>query len=1181
MRLKKLELYGFKSFAQKTKLEFGQGVTAVVGPNGSGKSNISDAIRWALGEQNPRQLRGNKMEDIIFNGTNQRKPLGMSEVVLHFDNQEGILPVDYNEVTVTRRIYRSGESEYLLNNSPCRLKDIYELFAGTGVGRETYATIEQGKIELLTSSRPEERRLVFEEAAGILKYKNRKREALNKLGEVSQKLVRLDDLLREISTQLIPLGEAKDKAILFQNFYQELQEKEKKLALHKWANLKQEEQSFLDKKKQYQSKLENLEANHRETNEEFDQVRKNLEENQIELDKVQELIHKSLSKLDLLEMEIKIALEKEQDYLEKIKVLEQRNSVLANTYIETEKEIESQKQGKEKHEFAIQSLENEEREIGSSIDEKQNCLIKLEQHLENLKGELIEILNAKAKKQYEVRNLENSQELMDKKKRHLIEEEKRIKDRYQELRNNKEKLNESIHAKQKSFSTIQEQLEQLVNDIITSKSEIQSIEQEIAQDGKRQESLRSRLNLLLEMERSLEGYNKGVKTLLQDKSLAPRICGTVAKLIKVEEKYEKAIEVALGQALQNIVTPTEKDAQQLIEYLKKTSGGRATFLPLNVINGSKFHLEHSEYCLGLGVDLIDFQPEYTKLMNYLLGRIAIAANLDSALILAKKTQNKIKIVTLDGDVINPGGAMTGGSWGGKQLGLLGRMREIKELEQSVLALTQKLLAKEEKLSAKKKELECLELNHVKNKKEIDSLTLILRDLVQEGHSLAKEEDGLKQEEELLVWEKEQLVSEETKISAQAKAEQEVFHQLEKNKDSLEKEIIDGQKTLNQEKEQLEKVKETLTQLKINLAAKKQDGISKEREIKRLEAGLKEIDREKESNQEESIRVEGALLNLKKEIKQKKEERVGWLNKKEKESLSLSKLREENLLLKEQELNLEKKKKALDKALNNLEKEWFQEASALARIETELRHHLETIKNSYDFCPLEILPDYILDKKEKTALEETAKERQEKIRELGTVNLGAIEEYQNLKERHDFLLEQYKDLQGAKQSLEKLLQEIDEIMEKKFLETFGQVQDEFKQVFKRLFNGGKAELSLSEPDKVLTTGIDITVQPPGKKLQNLSLLSGGEKALTAVALLFAILRTNPSPFCLLDEIDAPFDDANVQRVAELLKEMSGRIQFIIITHRKGAMEVADALYGVTMEEAGVSRLVSVRLEEQAS
>jgi len=1183
VRLKRLELYGFKSFAQKTKLELGEGITAIVGPNGSGKSNLSDAIRWALGEQSPRQLRGSKMEDVIFGGSSSRKALGLAEVALYFDNEDGSLPIDFNEVSVSRRIYRSGESEYHLNNSPCRLRDIYDLFAGTGVGRETYATIEQGKIDLLCSGRSEDRRVVFEEASGILKYKHKKKEALSKLADTAQKIVRLNDLLREITGQLAPLEIARDKALCYQKCSAELQELERLLALDIMAHLQEKYHSCLQQEESYQEKMEQLQLVRQTTEEELEQSAAFLEAIQAKLSQVQEEYHGLLSQIELLQMEMKMAKEREVECLERQSRLRQREENFAQSVQQLEGEIREETQFLEQMTKEMTFLTGREKEQKKVLEEEQKALKKREEYLDYLKGELIETLNLRAKKQYEVKNLQNNRQALEKKKARLLQEEEDFSRRKKELAQEQEQMLQEKEAKKIAVKTLEEEVPTLQEGHAADRKSLIAQTDLILQLEKDGQSCQSRLNLLLEMERSLEGYAKGVKAVLQaarkNSSLGQGISGTVAELIKVPEKYEKAIETALGPALQNIVTKTEKKAQELIEYLKAAKSGRATFLPLNVIQGSRQKVAPMSGVLGLGVDLVEFASQYQAVMEYLLGRIVIVEDLEKALAVSQKQNYKLRIVTLEGDVITPGGAMSGGSLGGKQLGFLGRMREMEQLSQNLEEIKKKLVQEQDRKKEQEKLLAKLEETLQKKQEELRQHKFALQSLEKDWLAKEKATTKLNQEEELMIWEQKQWEQEEELLKKQEAEGWDNCNSLEKNKERLEEEINFNQQDLLEKTNLLEKSKEELTQLKVQLAFLTQKKANGELNQAKNKSRLQELLAEGQLNEQETAKLLEQAENIRQERLQKKAKLENLGEEKEKTAQAVAQLKEEEEQGKNKVKEKEKSKKSLERTWTNLEKEWIQLAGEKGRLEGDLAHQLIELKFTLEF-PWETA-DFLLAAEKKAQFQQEALHWREQISQLGMVNLGALEEYARLKKRHDFLEEQARDLQAAKKSLEKLLTELDEIMEKRFLETFLCIQEEFKTLFQRLFNGGKAQLSLAEPENTLETGIEIMVQPPGKKLQNLTLLSGGEKGLTAVALLFALLKVNPSPFCLLDEIDAAFDDANVKRVADLLKEFAQEIQFLVITHRKGIMEEADALYGVTMEEAGVSHLVSVKLTERAS
>ena len=1171
MRLKKMELYGFKSFARKTVIEFGQGITAVVGPNGSGKSNVADAVRWALGEQSAKQLRGSKMEDVIFNGSRNKKGLGLAEVSLFFDNTDGLLAVDYNEVVITRRMYRSGESEYKLNNNLCRLKDIHELFMGTGIGKETYATIEQGKIDNLTSTRAEERRQVFEEAAGILKHKYKKKEALSKLGDVEQKILRLEDILKEIKQQLLPLQQQKEKAECFREYSSVLEEAERKTALNKWRILQEEKQRLNALKLENQTKHELLAG-------ELAELAVSLTAEEQKIKQNEELLTANLLKQQEIEGKAAFCRERIESTAGQLRELQEREK---NSQQKKE-QLLTALAGEEKEKLAYhKELAELERKLsicgdeltllGGRVAEQEGAVQKKVQAIEDLKGDLIELLNEKAKRQYELQRLAGQEKEHIKRLEQLEEKEQRLKadcgkaaDKIIELKEKQEKLmTDQAAGLQKEHSL---------------KAEITLLQEKLLERQKAWQEQESRLNqaksrqkVLAELEQSLEGYYKGTKSILKS-NLKERFLGTVAQLITVEKRYETAIEIALGGSLQNIITPTEKDAQSLIAYLKKTNGGRATFLPLDRVHGEKKQIGQMKGLIGVAADLLRFAPQYEGVINQLLGRILISDNLANASEIALNTGQRYKIITLDGDVISPGGAMTGGSFAAKQNGLLSRKRELEDLNFTITGLEEQQGKERRAISGLKKQEEERKAEQGKIHEELLRLDFALKQLKQElseaevgKEQLVKEQEGLqwqnRQAEEAGESRKQEELREEARLAE--------IRQTEDSKRDLIKHYQEEETGLRQE---LEKINEEFMNLKLEVNSGEKDRLHLLSLISRLEKTI--ADRQQEL----------ALCSRNKEEEKHKIEALNRIiSEGEQETELLAREKQKNIAVK---AALEKEKAELYDELHSLkqtlaEKNKIREkyAKSLLCLASQQAKQEERMKQQEvwltENCS-EPYPCVSLTAEEEAELGQRTALYRRKISELGTVNLGAVEEFNKLQERYSFLDVQYTDLKDARSSLDTLLLELDEIMEKNFLAAFDAIKEAFAKTFQQLFGGGSAQLFLSEPQAVLTSGVEVMVQPPGKKLQSLSLLSGGEKALTAVALLLAILEVRPSPFCLLDEADAALDDKNVQRVAELLKEMAETVQFIMITHRKGAMEIADALYGITMED-GVSSLLSVKLE----
>lgn len=1184
MFLKSLEIRGFKSFADKTELKFRKGVTAVVGPNGSGKSNISDAVRWVLGEQSIKVLRGGKMEDVIFAGTQFRKPVGLAQVSLTLDNSDEKLATEYNEVTVSRRIFRSGESEYLINNSKCRLKDVTNLFMDTGIGKEGYSLIGQGKIEAILSGRPEERRSLLEEAAGIVKFKNRKEEAEKKLSNTDENLVRINDILSTYEERIEPLRIEREKALEFNELSKDLKKKEVSLIVHVIKNMEDELKSFNedlearikeieDKRKEIASDKEKLRA----LEENIEEIeKKNLEEKE-QYYSLKELVSEDEKNIDLCNERIKNLEEKINrnnyelsDIENKIKQINENKILLEE---ELNKRLEEQKSRNDDIEKLIENNLKSSEELKS-----------IEKELKVLKEGEFELLR---------NNSEIKNEITILKKDISLREEK------------KETLNSSISSLEHNIVINSATHEGLNNDVERQKDKIRSLELEISEDKKKIGVLSANLTkkenelrelnsviakldankaMLENLEKHYEGYNRPVKSLMesihQDRIASANDTKVLGEVFTVERKYETAIEIALGAAISNVITKNEEIAKVLIGYLKKNNLGRATFLPLNIIKGRKLELDKSitgaEGYVGIGSDVISYEKEYDNIMNYVLGRTIICTNMDCALNIARIGKYNYKIVTLEGEVINPGGALTGGSIKGKNSNVLGRKREIEEL---TIDIQNKKNRYEELASL---------VQNIKNEiKGLDEGTLNKRDEVHEKNiELAKKEseiqvlksdtDKLKRNLAIAKEELEKTINEKNNLLERLKVKETEIESLENENISNKSKGIELQEVINTKAQEVSENEANLTDMKINKATLDEAIQNRKNELIRMDSEIQNVTDKNEFLNKENFENKNGIERLKNEIEVKnkniKENAIKIenleVNFKDDELLK-EKLKQEfkekdNLIrgildeisLKEMEVN----KKQVIKAKKESDKE---------HVYAKLNEELElTYAEALDICEPVVNEE---------ALKQEISSTKSKITRLGIVNLAAIEEYEEIKEKYEFMSTQAEDLENAKKELISVIEDMTNEMKNVFKENFKILNYNFNETFKDLFKGGSAELILGEGDE-LTANIDINVEPPGKKLQNINLMSGGEKVLSAIALLFAILKMKPTPFCILDEIEAALDDANVYRYAEFLKLFSQNTQFIIITHRKGTMEVSDIIYGVTMEEKGISKVVSVDLTE---
>lgn len=1181
MFLKRLDIIGFKSFADRIGVDFVQGVTAVVGPNGSGKSNITDAIRWVLGEQSAKSLRGSKMEDIIFAGSDTRKPLNYAEVTLTLDNQDEGLSIDYNEVSVTRRVTRSGDSEFLINKQPCRLKDIIDLFMDSGLGREAFSIISQGKVEEILNSKAEDRRTIFEEAAGVLKYKNRKKKAEAKLVETQDNLNRVNDILHELEGQVEPL---KIQASMAKDYLEKKEELEKiEVALtvydiedlhQKWTRVS----THIAEHQQDEIKLsEQLQVKEAKIEETRDHITA-LDESITDLQNV--LLHAS-EELEKLEGRKEVLKERKKN-------ASQNRAQLEKSIAELTEKISQLKNNRDIQADLVNKLTVQVNTLQSQLKEKQEKLAlfteNMDEKIESLKSEYIELLNDHAGAKNELKYIDQQIEKQETKSSRLdsenvkfIEERQIAQEKMLQVQTLLEKVQKNLSNQVASFREKQRKLENVKNNY-------QKQEKTLYQAYQILQQAKSRKDMLEEMEEDYSGFFQGVKEILKARGKKLQgIEGAVAELVTVPKEYETAFETALGGALQHIVVDNEQNARMAIQFLKQNSFGRATFLPLSVIKGRLFStsqlssIQNHPSLVGSAVDLVSFDPKYSEVISNLLGNVVITKDLKGANELAKILQYRCRLVTIDGDIVNPGGSMTGGAQKQKTSSLLTRKGELEDLKEKLIVMSEKTSSLE---------------SHVKSLKED------VKTHEQELEAMRKYGEELRQEEQTLKGDLREAEFEAKNINDRLK-----IYDLEKCQ------LIDEQKALTNRKGELDKAitdykdkvasldvqidrlteqktndissKETLTieitDLKVEFAAKNEQFVNTKERFALIVEELKESEERlalyKEdlmlltSEMEGSTSGEEQLEVAAKRKQQDKEETISLISSRRQERLQM------HSALEDAEIEA-KEIKRLHKGMVEVLKD---EEVKINRLDVELENKLAHLREEYllsfegakEQYPL-VLP--VDEARKKVKLIKLA------IDELGSVNIGAIEEYDRVSERYEFLNEQKNDLQVAKDTLYQVIDEMDIEMKKRFEHTFNGIREHFEPVFQALFGGGRADLKLTNSEDLLNTGVEIVAQPPGKKLQNLGLLSGGERALTAIALLFSILKVRPVPFCILDEVEAALDEANVFRFSQYLKRFSVETQFIVITHRKGTMEEADVLYGVTMQESGVSKLVSVRLED---
>jgi chromosome segregation protein len=1184
MYLRRLELQGFKSFADKTGLEFVKGITAVVGPNGSGKSNISDSIRWVLGEQSARSLRGGKMEDIIFAGSDARKAVNFGEVSLTLDNSDQTLPLDFTEVTVTRRIHRSGDSEYFINKQACRLKDITELFMDTGIGKEAYSIIGQGRIEEILSSRSEDRRGIFEEASGIVKYKSRKKEAEKKLAETEQNLLRIHDLVSELEDQIEPLKEQSHKAVQFKQFREQLTASEISLYVHQIEQLHQswtEANDALAGLQREQTELSTVVSKHDAQLEEKRLLSRRLEE---ELEALQGAL-----------LRLSEDAEKGEGHSE---VLKERGRNLTANREQLQLTIQAQEKRIADKELEMNTYRSKLDESARQFSELQDKVSAEEQRLagvngtlshakeEQLKADLFDVLNRMAQSRNEIRYSEQHVESISRRVDRLEEERAKWVEQREAMVRRRKELQEKIELMGLELEHIRNQYI-VLGEELKQKQGLQSEAQLTVRKWEQKlEALLSRRDTMKELQNDYDGFAHGVREVLKAKGRKDGlrgIHGAVAELIRVPEELETAMETSLGAAMQNIVVDNEANGREAIAFLKKRQLGRATFLPLNVIRGRHIHaneraaVQAVEGFIGIASELISYDAQYESIIGSLLGHVIVARSLEQANRIAAKCQYRYRVVTLEGDIVNAGGSMTGGSVHKKGANLLGRNRQIEELEKEIASSEQQLRLLQGKADELKREIvertEGLEeLRRQGEQRRIDE-----QQLRGDLNQLDSETKNVEAQELLSSQDHASLGKEMEEHRAKRAAAEAVLEGLAAEEQELQKRIAEAEAERKAGEARKEELNTYLTGLKVQAASISQERQSLMEQIRRMEAERRELLNEKEASLQQ-------LEQMGQEFTALEQQTVQWI-----EQLN-------SLKLQRQECSEQTEFKRAERAetLKRLEEEENKTREERVRLrQTEEKLHLIEVKVNrldveLDNLLKKLADDYELSyelAKERYPIPEDLAGTQNQVRDLkrqiamlGDVNLGAIEEYARVSERFDFLSTQKNDLIEAKTTLYHVIREIDEEMSKRFLHTFQEIRSHFSVVFSKLFGGGRADLILSEPDNPLDTGVDIVAQPPGKKLQNLQLLSGGERALTALALLFAILQVKPVPFCVLDEVEAALDEANVSRFASYLREFSDDTQFIVVTHRKGTMEEADVLYGVTMEEGGVSKLVSVRLDE---
>lgn len=1180
MLLKKIEIFGFKSFPEKVEIELSPGITGIIGPNGCGKSNFSDAVRWCLGEQSIKTLRGSRMEDMIFNGTDQRKPISFAEVSLLFDNLNPELNVDFTEVNVTRRLFRSGDSDYLLNKAPCRLKEITELFHDTGVGKEAYSFIGQGKIDQILSARPEDRRNIFEEAAGVYKYKSRKKETLRRLKETADNLLRVSDLIEELNHQLGPMEE---QAVLAREYITcrdrlkhleigvlaseigevtqrkiNLQERLDKLSLEifkKYSLINQLDSVIAEQKLKVSTEEEEISK----LREKLYQIEGALKKKNSDTELFQE-------KLSNLQNQIKELGLTREEHQEKLIIIKEKKSGTKNILLELDKTAADLVKELVQNEKQLQELENTAKETTQKIEEE------LDHVLQGIEEKSLKLKKTQLEEEYSKSRLEE-----------II---KGIRDKESELfdlkskKVHREKLStqkkEELLAREKDYRETVENVRAWEGRVTSKQGKLRDICAQL-------EKTRAYLDALLGMQQKFEGFNEAVKAVLKIKrdnfASAEGVEGVVADLLKVPEKFEKAVEAALGSAAQHIVTRDENTAKEMITYLKELKKGRATFLPLSLITGGakKMSAPKEKGIIGWAKELVSYETDYEKVFDQLLGNVLLAEDLDSALGAARKLKLKYKIVTLEGDVIFPGGAITGGSYQRARPGLISRKNTLQKNQQREKELDLEAQSLQSELDHIVKEKDLLEESRIDKGELLNRLKQEMQKMEEDHQFLLGE---IKKTEKSSKELGEFKGLEEGKINQNRYRQKELAQELKELKEQRERleEQFNQEKSAQMEmnKEITQKDKET-ARLKVEIASK-----NKEKEL--IYEKLQDLDKEIVFLESKISGIEHKTSVLSQNIKEvsfsikRTEKEIAQLeNSQDTVSNRFSRLREQTRDLTTSLTDNENQGRTHRRALQTREKKKHETELEIARLETEIKNYSRRLREEFALTLKEAF-DYSIEVGDEKARSEI-RELKNRISDFGSVNTGAVQEYEKLLTRVEFLKQQRDDLRDAKNTIHKVIQELDSKMREKFLDSFNQVKTIFSSVFKDFFMGGRAYLKLTDPNDVLESGVEIIAQPPGKKLQNLSLLSGGEKALTAIALLFSIIKVKPAPFCILDEIDVSLDGMNLKRFLNYLKVLSDNTQFILITHRRSTMESAGVLYGVTMEEPGVSKVFSLRLPDE--
>ena len=1179
MYLKSIEVQGFKSFANKIKFQFHNGITGIVGPNGSGKSNVADAVRWVLGEQRIKQLRGASMQDVIFSGTELRKPLSYAYVAITLDNSDHQLAIDYDEVTVSRRLYRSGESEYAINGTICRLKDVNELFYDTGIGKEGYSIIGQGQIDAILSGKPEERRELFDEAAGIVKFKRRKVASEKKLAEEQQNLVRVKDILGELEKQIGPLERQSEKAKIYIRKKEELKTLDVNMFLLENNSIKEQLSKVEENHTIASGQLVEVTGKYEHTKEEYEQIAETLETLDRSIEEERKILADTGIVRGRLEGDINVLREQIKSIQANEAHLNQRKETVSGQIAEKEKEAAGMTEKKQSVDKQLEDAVKEKDILREALTGIQDEIADLNSKIEGNKNQIIQSLNERATIKSRLERIDTLSEQNGIRKAELTS-------KLVSAKTDEEKRQDELVRLEKEFETISEGIEKLnasqkEKEALSAeyKEKMQKMDNELRDTQVSYHQDKTKLESLSNLTERYEGYGGSVKRVMEQKDKNKGIIGVVADIIQVDKKYETAIETALGGNIQNIVTDDEETAKKMIAFLKAEKGGRATFLPLTSIkNPQEFKTPEvlkEKGVLGLANTLVHTKKEYNDVAVAMLGRIVVVDHVDNAVKIARKYGYGIRMVTLEGELLVPGGAISGGAFKNNS-NLLGRRREMEDLQKKIETALKKIdtLQKDihdtkEARNSLRSEIEMIKLSlqteFIRQNTARLAVTAV-RDKQQESSAdydmLKKEQADLKQQETAIAKEREQIKEE--------------LLQSEQNEKQAEERIAGFEIELKRKREEETKQAEEVSKAEVTVEKiLQQTGFEQQNidrvvdEVKRLQAELNEILSEIGNSTDSVAYKENEILEIQKTITASHTTETDT----EKELAENLKKKEE---LSTKQKNFFTEREELSEQMNKLDKEVYRLNAQAERLKEAIQNQIDYMWNEYEITLHDAAKLRDENMNDLAAMKKDVAELRDSIKKLGDVNVNAIEEFKEVSERYTFLKTQHDDLVEAEKALQQIISELDTAMRRQFKEKFQKINQEFDKVFRELFGGGKGTLELMEDEDILEAGVRIIAQPPGKKLQNMMQLSGGEKALTAIALLFAIQNLKPSPFCLLDEIEAALDESNVSRFAGYLHKLTRHTQFIVITHRRGTMEKADRLYGITMQEKGVSVLVSVNL-----